>query len=161
MASTRFPATVALIAAGALALSGCASTPAGGTDAAASDREAVRAITTAEASAGGRAFELETDDGEWQVHVATGDRAVEVRVSSDGSTVRSSQDAEALEGEDRTALEATTTTLADAVRIAAGAGGDAAVDEVQLEDEGGTSVWVVEREGGETVRVSSADGTIR
>ncbi|BFM24465.1 hypothetical protein [Microbacterium sp. che218] len=161
MASTRFPATVALIAAAALALSGCASTPAGGSDAAASDREAVRAITTAEASAGGRAFEFETDDGEWQVHVATGDRAVEVRVSSDGATVQSSQDADALDDEDRTALDATTTTLADAVRIAAGEGGDAAVDEAQLEDEGGTSVWVIEREGGETVRVSGADGTIR
>lgn len=124
-------------------------------------RTVVTAVNTAEASAGGRAFELEREDDGWQVHVAVGDRDVEVLVASDGTTVRSSNDDDGIDGDERAALDAAVTTLADAVRIAAtrNAGGER-LDEVQLEDEGGTWIWQVDLSGGGTVRVSAADGSI-
>ncbi|WP_150952925.1 PepSY domain-containing protein [Microbacterium testaceum] len=159
MAPSRTPAVALLLTAGALLLSACsASTPAGGS--AANDREAVRAITAAESSAGGRAFQLESDDGVWEVHVASGDREVEVRVSADGGEVTATSDSGALDGADRAALDAAVTTLADAVRIAAAQGEGGAIDEAELRREGSTTTWDVELIGGAVVRVSAADGSI-
>lgn len=161
MASIRTPAAAVLLAA-ALALAGCTSAPAGDASASATDREAVRAVTTAESSAGGRAFELESEDDEWQVHVAVGDREVEVRVSTDGGQVLASDDSDGLDVDDRTALDAATTTLADAVRIAASQNpGGARIEEAQLESANGVAVWQVDLEGGANVSVSGADGSVR
>lgn len=161
MASTRSFA-VALFAAATLALTSCSPSVTGGGDLTATDRDAVRAITTAEADAGGRAFELDTDDGQWQVHVGVGDREVEVRVSADGSRAESSDDSDGLDADDAAALAATTTTLADAIRIAATrASGGARIEEATLEQDGGSPVWKVDLVGGTTVRVSGADGSIR
>lgn len=140
-------------------MAGCTpTTPAG--DAATNDREAVRAITTAESRAGGRAFQLEAEDGAWEVHVASGDREVEVRVSADGGEVRSSSDSGALDAEDGSALAAAGTTLADAVRIAAAQGRGGAVDEAELQRDGTTATWSIDLAGGVTVRVSAADGSV-
>lgn len=161
MASIRTPAAAVLLAA-ALALAGCTSAPAGDASASATDREAVRAVTTAESSAGGRAFELESEDDEWQVHVAVGDREVEVRVSADGGQVLASDDSDGLDADDRTALDAATTTLADAVRIAASQNpGGVRIEEAQLESDNGVAVWQVDLEGGANVSVSGADGSVR
>ncbi|KEP76384.1 hypothetical protein HR12_00055 [Microbacterium sp. SUBG005] len=161
MASTRSLA-VALFAAATLALTSCAPSVSAGGDVSATDQEAVRAITTAEADAGGRAFELDTDDGQWQVHVAVGDREVEVRVSADGSRAESSDDSDGLDADDDAALRATTTTLADAIRIAATrASGEARIEEAALEQEDGSPVWKVDLAGGITVRVSGTDGSVR
>ncbi|MFJ4037427.1 PepSY domain-containing protein [Microbacterium sp. NPDC090007] len=158
MAPTRIPA-VALLAVATLALGACApSADSAGPTA----REAVRAITTAESAAGGRAFELDTEDGEWEVHVAVGDREVDVRVSADGSTATVSEDDDGLDVDDREALQAATTTLADAVRIAGAQnrGGDR-IDGASLEREDGVAVWEIEFDDGSPVRVSGADGAIR
>lgn len=161
MASTRSFA-VALFAAATLALTSCAPSVSGEGDLTATDQDAVRAITTAEADAGGRAFELDTDDGQWQVHVAVGDREVEVRVSADGSRAESSDDSDGLDADDAAALAATTTTLADAIRIAATrASGGARIDEAALEQNDGSPVWTVDLAGGITVRVSGIDGSVR
>ncbi len=158
MASTRTFVT-ALTTAGVLALGGCAAGP--DTTDAATDREAVRAITLAESQSGGRAFELESDDDEWEVHVATDDGETEVRVSADGGEVRSSSDGDALDPDEQARLDAAVTTLADAVRIAAGrTPGGARIEKVELDDEGGTTVWEVETGGGSTVRVSASDGAV-
>lgn len=163
MAPTRTPAAaVVLLTAAVLALSACAPSPTGDSAASATDREAVRAVTTAESDAGGRAFELDTDDGRWHVHVAVGDREVEVEVSADGSRVTASDDSDDLDADDRGALDAATTTLADAVRIAAAqATGVARIEEVQLERENGVATWQVDFDGGTSVNVSGADGSIR
>ncbi|WP_295852914.1 PepSY domain-containing protein [uncultured Microbacterium sp.] len=157
MAPSRMSAAALSLVAVALVATACSSDASGR---AANDREAVRAVTTAESTAGGRAFQLETDDGAWEVHVASGDREVEVRVSADGSTVRSSSDSGALDAEDRTALEAASTTLADAVRIAAAQGTGGAVEEAELERDDTTARWSVDLAGGITVRVSAADGSV-
>lgn len=161
MASTRSLA-VALFAAATLALTSCAPSVSAGGNVNATDQEAVRAITTAEADAGGRAFELDTDDGQWQVHVAVGDREVEVRVSADGSRAESSDDSDGLDADDDAALRAATTTLADAIRIAATrASGEARIEEAALEQEDGSPVWKVDLAGGITVRVSGTNGSVR
>ena len=160
MASTRPLAVALLAAASTLALSAC--TPPAGGALTPTDQDAVRAITTAESVAGGRAFELDTDDDQWQVHVAVGDREVEVRVSADGARADSPDATEELDADDDAALQATTTTLADAIRIAAArAVGGARVEEAALEQEDGTPVWSVDIAGGTTVRVSGIDGSVR
>jgi len=158
MAPSRMSAAALLLAAVALVATACGSDTSG--SAAANDREAVRAITTAESTAGGRAFQLETDDGAWEVHVASGDREVEVRVSADGGSVRSSSDRGALDAEDRAALDAASTTLADAVRIATARGTGGAVEDAELERDDTTARWSVDLAGGVTVRVSAADGSV-
>lgn len=124
-------------------------------------RTVVTVVNTAEASAGGRAFQLERDDDTWEVHVAVGDREIEVRVASDGTTVRSSNDDDAIDADERAALDAAVTTLADAVRIATTehSGGER-LAEVQLDERDGTWAWEVELSGGTTVRVSAADGAV-
>lgn len=178
MAPTRIPGIALLIVAGALTLSACAPASGGDPVPAASGapgsgasgatsvdddgRTAVTAITTAESSAGGRAFELERgDDDTWEVHVAVGEREVEVRVASEGTSVQSSRDDDDIDAEERAALDAAVTTLADAVRIAAtqNPGGER-LDEVQLDDDGGAWVWKVEMRDGATVRISASDGAV-
>jgi len=158
MAWIRTSPVALVVAVGALALGGCAPTPESA--AASNDQQAVLAVTTAESAAGGRAFELDSDDGEWEVHVAANDREVEVRTSADGAGVTSSRDDDGLDAADRAALEAATTTLADAIRIAAGHARGAAIEEARLESDNATATWVVEVTGDRTVRVSAADGTV-
>ena len=159
MAPSRLSALALLLAASTLAVTACSpGTSDGGPTA--NDREAVRAITTAESHAGGRAFQIEADAGAWEVHVAGGDRDVEVRLSDDGGEVRSSSDRGALDADDRTALDAASTTLADAVRIAAAQRPGGVVEEGELERDGATARWSIELEGGVTVRVSATDGSV-
>lgn len=177
MAPNRIPGIFLLLVAGAVTLSACAPASGGGapgtsgvsesgasgTTAIDDDgRTAVRAITVAEASAGGRAFELERgDDDTWELHVAVGDREVEVRVSSDGTSVQSSQDDDGVDDDERAALDAAVTTLADAVRIATAQNpGGERLDEVQLDEDDGTWAWTVEVRDGTTVRVAAADGAV-
>ncbi|WP_298871295.1 PepSY domain-containing protein [uncultured Microbacterium sp.] len=161
MASTRSLA-VALSAVTVLALSACAPFGGGGGSLTPTDQDAVRAVTTAESDAGGRAFALDADDNRWEVHVAVGDQEVEVQVSTDGTRAESSDGSERLDADDSAALQATTTTLADAIRIAATrASGGARVEEAVLEQEDGAPVWKVEIAGGTTVRVSGVDGSVR
>lgn len=170
MSSTRIPGIALLAVVGALILSACTPGPGGSASGGAAPsaaggddgRTAVAAINTAEATAGGRAFELERgDDDTWDVHVAVGDREVEVRVAPDGTGVQSSRDDDGIDADERAALDAAVTTLADAVRIATAQNpGRERLDDVQLDREDDTWTWEVEMQSGTTVRISAADGAV-
>ena len=182
MATTRTPALLLLAAASALVLTSCTSTdgpapapdiavtatgdaapPADNGGAATSTYEtAIAAVTTAEAEAGGRAYELDReDDGSWEVHVAAGDREVEVRIDADAATVISSRDDDGLDDDDRAGLDSAVITLADAIRTAATANGSGSgVDDASLEDEDGRWAWEVSFDDGPDVHVSVTDGAI-
>ena len=183
MATSRFPAIALLAVASTLVLASCTSNggaepgptvtlspgapaPApneGGGDVTSTWETAVTAVTTAEADAGGRAIEFDAeDDGTFEVHVAVGDREVEVKVGSDGRSVESSRDDDdGLDADDRTALESATTTLADAIRIASAENPQgSALDDVSLDEDDGTWVWDVSFQDSREVRVSVTDGAI-
>lgn len=99
----------------------------------------IAAIATAEADAGGRAFELDDGDGgTWEVHVAVGGDDIEVLVSADGSEVLGSDREADLGSTDAAGLDATSISLSDAVRLAiAEYGGTEPVDDAGISDEGG------------------------
>ncbi len=75
----------------------------------------------AESDAGGRAFEVEIEDGTAQVHVAAGDRTIAVDVDLTGPDRDRSAGRGRGRAEDRRALSAASTTLADGIRVAAAA----------------------------------------
>lgn len=78
---------------------------------------AVAAITTAEASAGGTAYELERTGNQWEVYVLVGNTVHEVRVSADGQQVgRTSTDR--VEAEDRTRWSRVEVPIAQAITTA-------------------------------------------
>ncbi|USQ78912.1 hypothetical protein NF556_14935 [Ornithinimicrobium faecis] len=116
-------------------------------DDAAGDLTAVAlvAIGTAEAEAGGTAYEIDDqdDDGTWEVDVRVDDRSVEVTVSEDGTQVVETEDDD-LDDEDRAALDASTITLAEAIELAvAEAGGVLDDAELEGEDDGQPHHWEV------------------
>lgn len=160
MASHRVP-TAGLSALGlALALTACA--PATGRDGTGEVgyETVIAAVVLAESDAGGRAYEVDIDDGTARVHVASGDRAVEVDVDLAGPTVTDRRDAGEVETEDRKALATASTTLADGVRVAAAAhDGDGSVAEVGL-GSGEAATWTVEFTDGGEVAVAVSDGAV-
>lgn len=120
----------------------------------------IAAVLLAESDAGGRAFEVEIEDGTAQVHVAAGDRTIAVDVDLTGPTVTDRRDAGGVEAEDRRALSAASTTLADGIRVAAAAhDGDGSVAEVGV-DSGADASWTVEFTDGGEVAVAVTDGSI-
>jgi len=159
MTSLRTP--VCVLAAGALALGLSACTPPSATSTTGDSETVASAVVLAESDAGGRAFELDReDDGTWEVHVAANDRGIEVRVSAEGDRVQSRTDEDALDADDREALTAAVTTMADAVRIAVASHGGAGVEEVSIERSGDQTAWQVGFDGGDEVAVSLADGSV-
>ena len=160
MASPR--ALIAALAPAGLALSLTACAPAGGTGATVDVgyEKVIAAVVLAESDAGGRAFDVEIEDATAQVHVAAGDRAVEVDVDLAGPTVTDRRDEGEVESEDRAALASASTTLADGIRVAVAAhDGDRSVAEVALRS-GADAAWSVEFVDGGTVAVAVADGTV-
>ena len=121
MASPR--ALIAALAPAGLALSLTACAPAGGTGATVDVgyEKVIAAVVLAESDAGGRAFDVEIEDATAQVHVAAGDRAVEVDVDLAGPTVTDRRDEGEVESEDRSAV-----SLATAVELLTDANGRAA-----------------------------------
>ncbi|MDQ1123223.1 PepSY domain-containing protein [Microbacterium trichothecenolyticum] len=160
MASTRPLGIFLLAVVSTLTVSACTPFPA--TSDTATDETAVTAVNTAEASAGGRGFHLDReDDVSWEVQVAVGDREVEVTVAADGTTVRSSRDGDGIDDDERAALDAAATTLADAVRIAAAQNpGGERIDEAHLDEQSGAWAWEVEMQSGASVRLSATDGAV-
>jgi uncharacterized membrane protein YkoI len=157
MASLRLP--LALLAATplALGLTSCASPPASS----GASETVVSAVVRAESDAGGRAFDLDRDDdGTWEVHVAANGRDTDLRISADGGQVLSRGDADALDAEDRAALEKAGTTMADAVRTAVAAHGVGGVEEVDIERAGGVPVWQVAFDDGAQIAISLSDGSV-
>ncbi|WP_256839662.1 PepSY domain-containing protein [Ornithinimicrobium faecis] len=106
---------------------------------------ALVAIGTAEAEAGGTAYEIDDqdDDGTWEVDVRVDDRSVEVTVSEDGTQVVETEDDD-LDDEDRAALDASTITLAEAIELAVAEVGGVLDDaELEGEDDGQPHHWEV------------------
>jgi len=157
MASLRVPLGALAAVALPLPLAACAPAASGP----ASSETVVAAVVRAESDAGGRAVDLDRDDdGTWEIHVAVDGRVSEVRVSADGGGVLSRDDDEPLDDDDRAALEAASTTMADAVRIAVSDHGGAGVREVAIDRVGGTEVWSVSFDDGEETTVSLTDGSV-
>lgn len=122
---------------------------------------AIAAVVRAESDAGGRAFELEVDAGTARVHVAVGDRDVEVDVDPSGPTVTQRRDDGPLDAGDRSALDAAGTTLADGIRIAAATrGASSGVTEAGVDRDADVEVWSVEFADGAEVSVAVSDGTV-
>jgi len=154
MASVRLLALAVCGVGAAFVLSGCA--PAAST-ADSTYETAIASVVTAESTAGGRAVEVDREQGAWKVRVAVDERTVEVRVAPDGMSPQSSRDDDRLGPDDRAALDAAITTLADALRIAAARlRDDASVDEAGIDD----GAWKVEFDGGGEVVVSTSDGSV-
>lgn len=120
-----------------------ASAEAGGVPA---EYDAVLAAVDRAVADHGPAFEVDADDGSWEVHVAVGGDEVEVRVSADGSEILATDREGALDSTDRAGLDAAGDfTLAQALRTAiAEYGGTTAVDEVTIsDDDGDPFAWEV------------------
>lgn len=101
------------------------------------------AIQLAESETGGTAFEIDdTDGGDWEVHVASGDEELEVRISADGTQVIATEREGSLDASDRDGLAAATITISDAIRTAA-EHGTGSLDDVDLDRQGGGFVWEV------------------
>lgn len=162
MASLRVPA-IALATLGlAVAVTACApASPGAGTPDQVVYQAAIAAVVQAESDAGGRAFELEIDSGTAQVHVAVGDRDIEVDVDLAGPTVTERRDDGSLEGEDRAALDAAGTTLADGIRIAAAArSASGGVTDAGVDRDTDAPAWKVEFADGAEVSVAVSDGVV-
>lgn len=106
---------------------------------------ALTAIGTAEAEAGGTAYEIDDqdEDGTWEVEVRVEDRSIEVTVSADGTQVVGTEEDD-LDDEDRAALDAATITLSDAIELAVNEVGGVLDDaELEGEDDGEPHHWEV------------------
>lgn len=126
---------------------------------------AIAAIERAEQETGGVAFEIDNEDQDraWEIDIADGTRHITVIVSGDGEMIVStSDDAEEVDAADRAALDAATTTLAQALEAAADEIGEGnAFDGASLEDdEGDSQAWKVTFEDATEVFVSITDGSI-
>ena len=144
-----------------LTLAACAPSPGAGTPGGVGYESVIAAVVAAESDAGGRAFEVEIEGETARVHVAVDARDVEVEVEVAGPTVTNRHDDGELEADDRAALDAASTSLADGVRIAAAAHGrDRGVAEVGVQTTDRTAAWKVEFTDGGEVAVAVSDGTI-
>lgn len=107
---------------------------------------AMRAIATAAEAANGTAFEIddELEDDTWEVDVMAGDRAIEVKVSSDGNTVQSQgpNDDPDLDPNTEERLTRATVTLEQAVETATN-DTQGVLDQAELGEEDGQDVWKV------------------
>ena len=145
----------------ALTLASCAPSPGSGPPGDEGYESTIAAVVLAESDAGGRAFALETEGGTSRIRVAVGDRDVEVEVEPAGPTVAGRHEGGDLDADDRAALSAASTPLADAIRIAAAAyDGNRSVDEVALDRDGGAAAWTIEFVDGGEVAVAATDGAI-
>lgn len=104
---------------------------------------ALRAISTARATAAGRAYDIESEHrgraAVWEVKVSTAAGAVEVVVSGNGRRALSHRSL-ARPDEEARWVRSTTVSLATAVRTAAGEAAGR-LDEAELDREDGRLVW--------------------
>ncbi|WP_188550990.1 PepSY domain-containing protein [Sediminivirga luteola] len=136
--------------------------PGGGTDAEVPSQYAgpLAAVAAAEEETGGTAFEIDSDDGAWEVHVAVGDDEIEVRVDSTGQEVLGTEREGGLDSDDREGLEAAQISLSEAVIIAINeSGASGPLDDVDLTREDGRHAWDVNFDDLE-VYVDVTDGSI-
>ncbi len=102
------------------------------------------AIALAESEAGGTAYEIddEDDDTAWEISVAAGDQVLEVTVSADGTEVLGTESDGSLDDDDRQAVDTAGISLGEAI-VTALAEVDGNLDDVEVDDDGGTVSWEV------------------
>jgi len=106
------------------------------------NESALAAITTAEASAGGTAFDVERRQSQWEVYVVVGDTVHEVQVSGDGQQVVRSE-TDPIEAQDRSRWSAVQVPIADAIRTAlAATAGE--LEEADVDERSGRTAWDVQ-----------------
>ncbi|WP_346054401.1 PepSY domain-containing protein, partial [Microbacterium aurantiacum] len=126
-----------------------ASAPAAGSGAEAdvvAQYEAARAaVDLAERTAGGKAFELDDEDGgNWEVRVAVENEEFEVVVDAAGTEVLRSERDDSLDGEDAGRLNGVQIGLSEAIGIAVSEyTGTARLDDADLTTEGDTVAWEI------------------
>ncbi|MDO5080142.1 PepSY domain-containing protein [Buchananella hordeovulneris] len=103
---------------------------------------ALAALTAAETAHGGfQAYELDYDDGRWEVSLVNQDKATkDVHVDLNGTVAHTEDDSELLDQHEDGQFRAATVTLADALR----ASGVSQVDDVDLAMVNGTLVWKID-----------------
>lgn len=105
------------------------------------------AIELAASEAGGWAYELDEDDGRWEIYVAVDGREVEVEVNREGTEVlNQDRDDDGLDSDEQAVLDAAgDVTMADALRLAIiEHGGTSEVEEIEADTRDGVPVWSVE-----------------
>lgn len=118
------------------------------------------AIALAEEDAGGTAFEVDVDDGGFNVRVAVDGQEVEVDTDADGTEVLRTDPDGALDRDDAEGLDAAQVGLAEAIEIAAAEhGGEAAVDDIDLSRETAGFVWDVAFVDDVEIRVDVVGGS--
>ncbi len=118
------------------------------------------AISLAQEESGGTAFEVEQDDSQWEVTVATSDdEEVTLRIDAEGTTVNGTETDGTVDAEDLEALQAADITISDAIETAV-AESQAMVDDVALDAEGDGFAWEVSFTDGVEVYVDVASGEI-
>ncbi len=120
---------------------------------------ALAAVELAEAEAGGTAFALDREDEGWQVSVAVGSEEVDVDVDPSGTEILGTEPDDDLDDDERTALDAATTRLADAVRSALAETGGT-LEDAELTEEDGTVAWEVGLADGVEVYVEAGTGAV-
>lgn len=121
------------------------------------------AIALAEQDSDGRAFEIDADDGGWEVLLDVGRDEVEVRISADGQEVLSSERDGSIDADDLAGLDAAQTGLAEAIGIGIGehsGAGSTQLDDVTLDEEAGNAAWEVSFEDGTEVYVDVRNGNV-
>lgn len=105
------------------------------------------AIELAATDAGGRAFELDDEDGGWEIYVEVDGIEVEVEVNREGTEILGQDpDDDGLDSDEQALLDAAgDVTMADALRLAIiEHGGTAPVDEIEVGFRDGVAVWEVD-----------------
>lgn len=108
---------------------------------------ALAAISAAENEVGGTAYELDEEDGGWEVDVAVDQQSFEVRVGADGNVIGTEDDGR-FDGSDREGLSRAKITIEDAIRAAVATGPAGRLDDVDLEHDRGDFVWEVSFDDG-------------
>lgn len=108
----------------------------------------VAAIAAAEKDAGGTAYEIDEEDGGWEIDVAVDQQSYEVRVGADGKVIATDDDGR-FDGSDREGLSRAKITIVDAIRAAVATEPAGRLDDVDLEHDRGDFVWEVSFDDGE------------
>lgn len=119
---------------------------------------ALAAITLAESTVGGQAFNLDWERGRWEIALIADGTEYELYVTADGAEV-TKQESERAEREDIRLLESATLTMAEAINTALAANPTAELVEADLDTRRGATVWEIEVRGDSGRQVIHVDAT--
>lgn len=101
------------------------------------------AIALAEAEIGGIAYELDEDDGRWEIDVVVGEESTEVTVDATGTEVLGTSTDSRISDRELAALDVAVIGIGEAIGIAlAEVGGE--VEDVDLDYDGDRHLWEIE-----------------